>query len=717
MKILWSWLHEIAPAEASPHEVARRLTLAGFEVESLMPVTRNGELQGDPTVLQAVEEDFLLEVAVTPNRPDCLSILGLAREVAVLFDLPKLRLESTKVRELGPPVRSIVKVQIECPDLCGRYMGRLVGRVKVGPSPAVVAYRLRQMGIRPLNNVVDATNYVLLERGQPLHAFDLDELAGKKVTVRRQVGRGEFIALDGQQRILEDGDILICDAEKTIAMGGIMGGVNSGIREETREVFIESAYFTPSTIRRTSKRLRLQTESSYRFERGVDIRGVESALDRAACLIARDAGGEIAQGRIDVFPGRGRRRKIVFDPAAIRRTTGVDLKAHEGRDVLTRLGCGVARRSRTRWDVSPPSWRVDLEREVDLVEEVMRIKGFDRIPSTSPEFKWVPRHPDPALALENRVRELLAASGFQEAITTSFIPATALEPFGVQASKEGDEALWEAEPAAARPMSPIEIRNPLSEDQRYMRPSLLPTLLPVVAHNLRRGRRSMNLFEMGIVYFRGPGGQQIHERSSVIALGVDFDRSPRSVHLDMKGRSEELLGRLGVGTRVFQRSRCPSYWSSGETARIAVGDEIVGMMGAVADSVRTFFEIEPPVYLFELHLDVLCRVARPVRSVSAYSRFPTVTRDLSLVLDEAAPYESVVRAMDPASVPFLDEVRPSDEYRGHQIPAGKKGISVALRFVHPEKTLTEEEVNLSVGRVMARLAEAGIGLRESKTGV
>ncbi|MBI2891691.1 MAG: phenylalanine--tRNA ligase subunit beta [Nitrospirae bacterium] len=703
MKVLWSWLRELADVEARPDDVAHRLTFAGLEVEEIKPIE-----EPTPTVPAApppAGPDHLLEINVTPNRADCLSVFGLAREVRALLGRPPRNSRPARIAEQGPSLEGEIEVSVVHPDVCPRYMGRLVLNIRVGESPEWLRYRLRHMGLRPINNVVDVTNYVLLEYGQPLHAFDADRLAGRRIDVRRQEGEGHLLTLDGQRRSLQNGDVLICDGEHPIALGGIMGGLNTEIHPETRSVFIESAYFDASTIRRTSKRLKLQTESSYRFERGVDIQGVPKALDRCASLIREIAGGEIAQGRIDAYPRRVSRRKILFDPSSVKRHTGVRATAAECAATFERLGFALRRRPRGRLDVAAPSWRVDIEREIDLVEEVVRVKGFEHIPAVLPAVRLVPRAhaAEPSRSAEGLVRDILVSAGFQEVVSLPFVSAQILHVFG-----SGGET-----PAGA-----VGILNPLSEDLHYLRPSLLPSLLQALATNVHHGRRSLEIFEVGSIHTGGTGAStEPSEIPMAAGLLAAPPRPKREAFLEVKGFVETLLERLNTSDAALVAGSLPPWYVEGEGLVVTVGKNPIGWLGSVRSEIAARYDATGPVLAFELRLEPLLQRREVPRKARPLARFPSVVRDLSFIIDEGTTAESIRQGIASQRIAWLEEAQPFDEYRGPQIGPGKKGLTFRLRFQHPDKTLTEEEVNGALLQVREHLQTIGASLREAESGI
>ncbi|MBI2061269.1 MAG: phenylalanine--tRNA ligase subunit beta [Nitrospirae bacterium] len=690
MKVLWSWLKEVSGLEIEPEEAARRLTLAGLEVDSVLPID------------EEKQSDALLDVNVTPNRPDCLSVAGLGRELRVLFGRGRPATTPVKLKEGSVRTAGRASVKIACPRECPRYTGRVILNVSIGPSSPLIAYRLQKMGLRPINNVVDVTNYILLEMGQPLHAFDLALIEGGKIIVRRQGGPGNFITLDGQQRELADGDVLICDAERPVALGGIMGGMNTEIRATTRDVFLESAYFDPATIRRTAKRLKILTESSFRFERGVDVEGVPVALDRAAALLQENAGGEICPGALDVYPKPIKRKRLRFDVAAVERHTGVKLQAKPCEKMFGQLGMKVRRRSPNTLDVTPPPWRVDLDKEIDLVEEAIRICGYEHIPSELPPTRVRSAGPGVDRALEREIRQRLAASGFQEIITPSFSSRHTLE---VLAGR-----------TAPPDMEPIEILNPLSEEQGYVRPSLLPSLIGVMAYNLRHGRKSVKLFEIGSVYLYKKSNRMVEESPIACAGLAHVGGAPRESFLELKGGIETLLDGLGVPSVAF-RDKPSELYAPEESIGVFSSDTLLGSMGLIRKNVLGALDLDAEAWVAELDVRALLGAWHPVRHIASFSRFPSVVRDLALVVDEHVTCDGLLAEIRGQSVPFLESIEPYDEYRGSQVAPGKKSLALRLTFSRQDRTFTDEEIHQALGLLAEALKSKGAGLRETNSGL
>lgn len=636
-------------------------------------------------------DDSILEVEVTPNRPDCLSVVGVAREVAALTGAP-FRPPLIAVKEGDQEAAGLASVTVEAPDLCPRYAARLITGLTVGPSPPWLAQRLRSVGLRPINNLVDVTNYVLWELGHPLHAFDYEALAGRRIVVRRARPGELLVTLDGQRRSLTDAMLVIADAERAVGLAGVMGGANTEVTARTRAVLLESAYFLPASIRRTARALGLPTEASYRFERGADIEGLREALDRAAGLLADLGGGVVARGVLDVYPSPRPPVRVPLRLERIQRVAGVCPPRASVVQVLERLGLGVEEQGE-RLEVAIPSVRRDLAMEDDLVEEVLRIWGYDRIPSTLPAGPLLltrrPRH----LALEATVRQALVGRGLREAITYSLVNPAHLPPFGF-------------EPEDPRVVA---LRNPLSADRSVLRPSLLPGLLEAVALNSRRQLADVQLFELGRVFeAQGPGELAREEtRLGVVMTGL---RSPRSWHapkarvdlFDLKGVVETTVEALGLGEVEVEPAGLP-HLEAGRGVFAVVAGVRVGAFGELASRLGELFDLHAPVFVAELSLDRLAVLpARPVRH-RPLPRHPGVTRDVAVVLPAEVPVAEVTRVIRETESPWLRTVQLFDVYMGGQIGPGLRSLAYSILYQAEDRTLTDAEVNAAHGEVVDRL--------------
>ena len=672
----------------------------------------------------ALPGDTVLDLAITPNRPDATSHVGVARDLAALTDAV-LTLPDVDVPALGGPAAESVTVRIE-DDGCTRYSAQIVRGVSVGPSPDWMQERLRAVGVRPINNVVDVTNYVLHEIGQPLHAFDLAQIADATIIVRASRPGETVTTLDDQKREVPDGTLLICDAERPVAVAGVMGGANSEVSDATTDVLIESACFDPARIRRASKALGLQTDASYRFERGVDPTRQPWAAARAASLLAEIAGGEIVPGRVDEIAVPHAPRTVTVRPERVAQVLGMEVPRDEIVRLLTAIGFEVAEGEGSTLEafaetallgtvaaaveeasdaglaVTVPPFRPDVEREIDVIEEVARLWGYDRLPTpAATPVPLVPAGDTPSARLLDRVRQRLAALGFRELATNSLVPASTAQAFADAAwtGMEGD---------------PVETLNPISQEMAALRPSLLTGLVAVASYNQARGAGALRLFEAGHVYRRSADATETvagyHEHTSLV-LGMSgpaeraaWNGSARATDVyDLKGVVLDLLADLGLG----DVSETPRPAPDGLTAYaldLSVDGTRLGSLGRLADGIADAAELQSELFVAELDWTAIVRQASR-DSVVAYQpirRFPTVERDLALVVPEGQPAGPLLDTIRHAGRPLLQDVRLFDLYRGEGIPEGTKSLAFALRF-GADKTLRDPEVDGRVRRIVQAL--------------
>ncbi len=642
--------------------------------------------------------DVVLEVAVTPNRPDCLSVLGLAREVAALLRRP-LRLPNIDVPEASEPAAALTRVTILDPVHCPRYAARLLDGLTVAPSPFWLRRRLEVAGLRAINNLVDVTNYVLLELGQPLHAFDFDRLAGGEIVVRLpKPTEHRFTTLDGQERPLTPDTLLICDRDHPVALAGVMGGLFSEVTAATRRVLIESAYFNPSTIRRTSKRLGLSTEASYRFERGVDPDGVIRALERAAQLMALLGGGRVLAGLLDEYPIPVPRPRLSLRLSRINRILGTGFSQAEVQEILDALHLPALALDAENLVIQVPSHRGDLEREIDLIEEVARLGGYENIPVALPgAAAAVPAAP-PEVRVRRQVRQLLVGLGFCEAITYSF-------------QSERLCGLLEED------LQPLRLANPLSEEQALMRTSLLPGLIEAAKKNLQRQAPSIRLFEIAPTFHPEPDRDLPRETPWIAGLlyGVRDEASWLAQEapldfFDLKGTVETLLLGLSVPAPAFVPGNLPPFLRYG--ARVLAAQTPLGWLGELQPRLADRLDLEGPVFVFQLDLKALAAVAQPFPLYAPLPKYPAVYRDVALVVDKGIPAAEVNEALLRLGRPWLEEAYLFDVYVGEQIPPGKRSLAFHLTYRDPGRTLTDEAVDRHHQKLVEALArELGADLR------
>jgi phenylalanyl-tRNA synthetase beta chain len=644
--------------------------------------------------------DVVLEVAVTPNRPDCLSVLGLAREVAALLKQP-LRHPEAGFPEGPEDIHQAARVTILDPVHCPRYAARLLVDLTVRPSPFWMRRRLEVAGLRAINNLVDVTNYVLLEFGQPLHAFDFDRLAGGEIVVRLpRSNERHFLTLDSQERPLNHETLLICDAVKPVALAGIMGGLYSEVMDRTRRVLIESAYFNPPTIRRTAKRLGLSTESSYRFERGVDPDGVICALERAAQLMAALGGGRVLAGAIDEYPTPVPRPRLTLRVSRANRVLGTNFPPEKVEGILRDLHIPAVDFDGEHLVVQAPSHRGDLEREEDLIEEVARLAGYDEIPVTLPQGLVDIPAPPPEVRLRGEARHLLQGLGFCEVVTYSFQAERLLQVLGASAKA-----------------APLPLANPLSEEQALMRTSLLPGLLEALRRNVMKQLQDVRLFEIAKIFLPQAGADLPREEQWL--AGVMYGDREESSWLapsepldfyDLKGAVETLLAGLLIPEVSFRPADLPRYLLYG--ARVFSQARDLGFLGVLSPAVAEKLNIEGALLTFQLNCEALCQASEPFPLYTPLPRYPAVYRDLALVLSASVPAALVTEALYAHGRPWLQEARLFDVYAGQSIPEGKRSLAFHLTYRDPERTLTDEAVDRHHQQVVEALArELGAELR------
>ncbi len=629
--------------------------------------------------------DTVLDIAITPNRGDCLSILGLAREIAALFDL---RLRPPRPRAIRPPAAQsdtapALSVDIQAPELCPRYALLPMERVKIGPSPVLIRRRLELCGMRALNNVVDTTNYVMLELGQPLHAFDLDRIAGGRIIVRRADADREFETLDNVKRALDPSDLMIADGEKPLALAGVMGGLNSEVSAATTRIALESAYFEPMTIARSARRLGLRSEASYRFERGIDRSAQAVALMRAAELIRRYAGGRETGPILDRDARPAPYREIDLDLRAMASILGVEVPAAEVRRRLKGIGATVTPAGRNRLKVLPPPFRPDLNETADLAEEVARLAGLAEIPATVPLRSAVANPPNPARAQTRRTREVMLGCGLVEAKTIAFIAPADNARYG------GLDAL-----------EPVRVTNPLSAELSEMRRSLVPGLLASLRFNLNREAGAFHAFELGKVFGSRDGVPGEAERIAAVsygdyAMGTVGQPAIKAGFGTVKGIVEAYFRALGMPPVEFEPAGASApFLHPGRSAKVTLDGKLVGILGELHPAEALRLELIDPCVLFELdsrHLLTYLSFAR--HSIKAPPRFPAIRRDLALVVERDFPADRVRSQVSAIESSLLESVELFDVYEGAPIAPGKKSVALACRYRAQDRTLTDEEVN------------------------
>lgn len=649
-------------------------------------------------------KDTFFEIGLTPNRADCLSVIGIAREIAAKTGTT-IKYTGTPVAEKGPAIASTITVEVEDAELCPRYAARAVSGCRIAPSPEWLVKRLAAVGVRTINNVVDVTNLVMMELGQPLHAFDCEQLSGKRIVVRRAFEGELFTTLDRQERTLQGRDLVICDGERPVALAGIMGGENSEISDSTTSILLESAWFKPAAIRTTSKRLGLHTESSHRFERGTDIGGVTRALDRAAALIAELAGGAVAQGIIDVYSEKNVPTAIPFRPLRANSLIGVDLSQQEMVDILSGLEFIVTESAGGTLNVLPPSYRMDIEREIDLVEEIARLNGFDKIVASMPIARTISDRPSLHQRLESELRNILVCDGMNEIINFSFTNPDAADKL----------LLTQDDPRR----SVIKLANPLVEEQSVMRTTLLPGLLETVSRNISFRSLDLRLFEMRRVYMPQQNEEMPHE--PIYVVGAFTGRREREGwgtareavdFYDAKGVVENLLNDLHIYNVRWVADSPEQFYHPGKSCSIMSGKERLGSIGEVHPTVQKNFGIEKPVYCFELNFEKLVTLHRSGISVVTPSRFPDSTRDIAMLASENVTAEMILEAVKGIKAQEVERAEIFDVYKGTGIPEGFRSIAARIRYRSYDRTLTDEEIGVIHSKIIDNLVnKAKVSIR------
>ena len=644
--------------------------------------------------------DVIFDLEVTPNRPDCLSVVGIAREVAALTG-QTVHLPGPSYEELDCPIEQKASVEIIDPELCPRYSASLIIGVKVADSPEWLRQRLLKYGMRPINNVVDVTNYVMVEYGQPLHAFDYEQIKGRKIIVRRAKAGETLTTLDGGERALSGEMLVIADEAGAVAVAGVMGGVASEVAEETTSILLEAANFNPASIHHTGNALKLSSEARMRFERGIRPELATVALKRATQLIIELGGGRAAKGLLDAYPGRVDHKPIRLSLARLGRLLGAEFGLKQVAGTLTSLGfdCKVKTTEGEVW-ATAPYWRSDILREVDLIEEVARIIGYDKIPTTLFSEPIPHQTPEPLFSLKRKLRDCLAGYGFQEIITYSL---TGLDMLGKLLRESGS-----FDPA------PLRVANPMTVEQEYLRPTLRANLLANLASNRKHEDGGIRLFELGKVYQARPNDLP-HEPEILCGLmsGLRIERSWHGGDdlfgfYDAKGVVEALLAHLGVKAD-FVASREEAFHPDRQAAVVIAGSGL-GIIGEVHPRVLEAFEITDTASLFEIDLAQLLPFTLGHKLFQPVPRFPAVERDIALVVDEAVTHNRLKEIIK--GFPLVAQVTLFDVYSGKQVPPGKKSLAYRITFQSPAHTLTDDEVDGVQEQILEKLSrELGATLR------
>jgi phenylalanyl-tRNA synthetase beta chain len=682
MKISISWLKEFVEVPVGPRELKRDLTKLGINVESYVPA-------GD---------DWVLEAEITTNRPDCLSHLGVAREIATCYRKP-LKLPSPQVKDLGDPASAEISIETADETLCPRWCGRVIRHVKVAPSPAWLVKRLEGVGLRAINNVADVTNYVLMELGHPTHAFDLARIRQHKIIVRRAAAGEKLRTLDGVERTLTPENLVIADGERPVALAGVMGGEDSEISGATTSVLLESAWFDPVSIRRTAKVQGLHTEASHRFERGADIAMAPVAIDRAALMIAELAGGEILRGMVGVFPDLKPRKDVILHRSEIERILGAEMLWDDVRQTLKSLGFDTLSLGPEGWRVSLPTFRLDVSREVDLIEEVARHYGYDRLPA---RVRPAPPRVERDL---RRERELTVAATLTGLGYREIIPPSMVDP---------------EENARFTDKPPVALANPLSQDASALRSSAAPSMLHALRWNLDRGQTGLRFYELGKTYTLGAEGAPEEQR--VLSLGLTGHRrapdwrdkeDQQDLELDffdLKGDLELLFAPFDFPQLRFEPGE-GEYFRAGLAGRFATNGHALAVIGRLSDELMREYKLRQDVWLAEVDADRLLRTALREPVFRPYSRFPSVERDFSLLVPDKVAYSSLEESLRGLGLGEIQSFRPADLFRGGAVPAGHYSLLLRVTFQSAERTLAGDEIAEATRRVLSALEPLGVRVR------
>jgi phenylalanyl-tRNA synthetase beta chain len=630
--------------------------------------------------------DTVLDVNVTPNRSDCLNMIGIAREVAALTG-KKMKPPAVKVKESSEDINTLTSVNIIDSDLCPRYTARMIKNVKVGPSPVWLKIRLEAAGMRAINNIVDATNFVMLEMGQPLHAFDFRFLEKEKIIVRKSRDQEEFTSLDGKSRILPAETLLICDGVKPVAIGGIMGGLNSEVKEDTKTILLESAYFNPPSIRRSARKLGMSTDAAFRFERGIDPEGVVNALNRAAQLIADLSGGTVCKNYIDEYPNKiPVVRDIPLRIDRIRELIGIEITVKEVVKILRDIGMNIKKNGKGAYLVTPPTCRVDISREIDLIEEVIRLYGYDRVPSNMPDVFITEMEDIPRLKLEENIRKAMIGNGYTEIVNYSFGTPVAADMLCL---RENDER-----------RRSVKITNPLGEDLSVMRTTMIYGLLDTAKRNTNNGCFDLKIFEMGRVFLKRAKGELPEERNMIAGLATgkisdDLWNAGKNVDFyHLKGCLENIFYDLKIDNCKYISNNTESFLHPGKSCAIMLNEKRIGLLGEIHPDVMERIDFKNNVYVFEINMDYLPKDYAGKKIVyQEISKFPAVMRDAAFVVSVDLEADRMLNVILEENEDLLENVYVFDIYKGKGLPEGTKSLGLRFSYRASSRTLTDSEVS------------------------
>ncbi|MBA1335785.1 MAG: Phenylalanyl-tRNA synthetase beta chain [Firmicutes bacterium] len=631
-------------------------------------------------------EEKVIEFEITTNRPDCLSIIGIAREAGAVLKVP-YRKPVIEIRKTKGNINDYVKgITIEEPELCYRYVARVIDNIKIEPSPQWMQKRLIQAGMRPINNIVDITNYVMLETGQPLHAFDLDKVGGREIIVRRAKDREEMVTLDGKKRILGAEDLVIADEQVPVGIAGAMGGEFSEITRGTRTVLLESASFNGYNVRMTCKRLGLWSEASFRFVRGVYPGLAETAANRAVMLMEQLGAGEVVEGVIDIYPEPVKTKHVEVSSDRINRLIGIDITAEEMKDMLERLEMAV-KADNGMLSITVPAFRQDIEVDYDIAEEIARLYGYNNVPKTIMEGSWVQGKKTLKEKLEDQIKDVLCGLGLYEIQTYSFESPGVFDKLRL--------------PEEHHLRRTVEIKNPLGEEYSIMRTTLLSSMLNVLSINYNRGIKGAGLYEIAPRFIpREIPLKQLPDEKLTISLGIYGDEDFYS----LKGRVEVLLDELKIRDYSFRRAQHPSY-HPGRTAEVVIGEEVAGIIGEAHPDVAKAYQIDTRVYMGEIDFSLLMEASQSEIKYSPLPKYPAITRDIAVLVDKETEVGRIAEAIEETGGELVEKLELFDVYTGKQIPDGKKSVAYSITLRSKERTLVDEDANRIVKDILDSLMD------------
>ena len=638
-------------------------------------------------------DDVVLELDLTPNRGDCFSTRGIVREIAALTG-KKIKKIPVEIPEEGPNIQDIMSIQVDSPDLCPRYAARTISGVTIGHSPIWVVQQLQSMGFRSINNVVDVTNFVMMEWGQPLHAFDYNLIQGKRIIVRRAKEKEKIITLDEVERQLINENLVIADAKRPIALAGVMGGANTEVSDKTQTILLESAFFDPVSIRRTANLFGLHSEASHRFERGIDPDSVILALNRATQLIVKVAGGKPAQGVIDIYPVPFQPRTIILRLPMVKKVLGIEIPEKKILAILQNMNFSIHRIDEQKLEIQPPVLRWDIEREVDLIEEIARMYGYENIPVSLPTGTISSEKKTKLRDFETKIRNIFVGLGFSEAINFSFISEKIMDDLP-QISVEARERIY--------------LKNPLTEDQNVMRNSLMAGLCKNIAYNQNRQADNIRLFELGKCFIPSPSNLLPKEKM-MLGVVMQGSRKPCSwqgkieslTFFDLKGIVEAFMSALGISDYTISPNN--TLWmGSYQSCSIRVKNQPVGFLGKIDKSILKYFDINKDIFGIELEIELLTTPKKG--TLKPIPKYPPIARDLALIVPEEISYQELGQTIRDMKINILQGMYLFDVYRGDQIPAGEKSYGLSLIYQSLERTLTDKEINAVHEKIIRHLKQ------------